>query len=56
MSECSKECDSTECTGEACSSGSCDKKPQSFIEKTHELSNIRKVIGNVWDNQEGNRR
>lgn len=35
---------------EGCSSsdcGSCDSKPKSFIEKTHELNNIKKVIGVV---------
>ncbi|RJR06539.1 ATP-binding protein [Candidatus Parcubacteria bacterium] len=45
MSNCSCECDSTECTSEACSSGGCSSKPQNFIEKTHELNRINKVIG-----------
>lgn len=45
MSECNCECDSTECTGEACSSGECGSKPQSFIEKTNEMNSINKVIG-----------
>lgn len=47
MSECNCDCESTECKGEGCSSGSCGTKPQSFIEKTHELNNIKKVIGIV---------
>ena len=47
MSECSCNCESTECKGEGCSSGACENKPQSFIEKTHELNNIKKVIGVV---------
>jgi len=39
-------CDSTECSG-SCSSGSCGEKPQDFIEKTHELNKIKRVIGVV---------
>ncbi|PYG89062.1 Mrp family chromosome partitioning ATPase [Ruminiclostridium sufflavum DSM 19573] len=44
MSDCSCNCDSTECKGEG---GSCGSKPESFIEKTHELNNIKRVIGVV---------
>lgn len=39
-------CDSTDC-GSSCSSGSCGNRPQDFIEKTHELNSIKKVIGVV---------
>lgn len=39
-------CESTSC-GSSCSSGSCGSKPQSFIEKTHELNKIKRVIGVV---------
>lgn len=47
MSNKTCECDSTQCGSEACSSGSCDSKPKDFIEKTHELNRINKVIGVV---------
>lgn len=47
MSECSCDCTSTECAGESCSTGSCGSKPQDFLEKTHELNRIKKVIGVV---------
>lgn len=39
-------CDSTECSS-SCSSGTCGSKPQDFIEKTHELNRIKRVIGVV---------
>lgn len=39
-------CDSTGCSS-SCSSGSCGSKPQDFIEKTHELNRIKRVIGVV---------
>lgn len=39
-------CDSTDC-GSSCSSGSCGSKSQDFIEKTHELNSIKRVIGVV---------
>jgi Mrp family chromosome partitioning ATPase len=42
MSDFSSECDKAECTGEGCPAG---VGPQDFIEKTHELNNIRRVIG-----------
>ena len=45
MSDCSCDCDSTECASEGCSSESCNSKPKDFIEKTHELNRINKVIG-----------
>jgi Mrp family chromosome partitioning ATPase len=47
MSDCNCDCDSAECTSESCASGSCASKPQSLIEKTHELNSIKKVIGVV---------
>lgn len=47
MSDSNCECDSTECTGDTCSSGSCGSKPQSLIEKTHEMNSIKRVIGVV---------
>lgn len=47
MSECNCDCNSTECASEGCSSTSCSNKPQDFIEKTHELNHIKKVIGIV---------
>ena len=40
MSECTHDCSSC---GESCS----ERKPDSFIEKPHELSHIKKVIGVV---------
>jgi Mrp family chromosome partitioning ATPase len=39
-------CESTSC-GSSCSSEGCGGKPQSFIEKTHELNRIKRVIGVV---------
>lgn len=39
-------CENTGC-GNSCSSGGCGSKPQDFIEKTHELNSINKVIGVV---------
>lgn len=39
-------CDSTDC-GSSCSSGGCGSSPQDFIEKTHELNSIKRVIGVV---------
>ncbi len=41
----SKACSDSGCSKESCSG--CDKNPQSFIEKTHELNSIKKVIGVV---------
>ena len=46
MSENGCSCDSTEC-GSSCPSGGCESKPKEFIEKTHELNNIKRVIGVV---------
>lgn len=46
MSDNGCNCDSTDC-GSSCSSGSCGSRPQDFIEKTHELNSIKKVIGVV---------
>jgi len=44
-------CESTDCgsgdCGGSCSSGGCGSKPQDFIEKTHELNSIKRVIGVV---------
>lgn len=45
MSENSSSCDSKDCG--SCTSTSCGKKPQNLIEKTNELSSIKKVIGVV---------
>ena len=42
----SMDCDSTDC-GSTCSSGSCGSEPKDFIEKTHELNSIKRVIGVV---------
>lgn len=42
----STDCGSSDCGG-SCSSGGCGSKPQNFIEKTHELNSIKKVIGIV---------
>ncbi|PYG89926.1 Mrp family chromosome partitioning ATPase [Ruminiclostridium sufflavum DSM 19573] len=39
-------CESESCGG-SCSSGGCGNEPQSFIEKTHELNSIKRVIGVV---------
>ncbi|MHB8125181.1 MAG: P-loop NTPase [Desulfitobacteriaceae bacterium] len=39
------DCDSTQCGSDDCSSEGCNNKPQDFIEKTHELNSIKKVIG-----------
>lgn len=39
-------CESTDC-GSSCSSGNCASRPQDFIEKTHELNSIKRVIGVV---------
>ncbi|KNY25975.1 Mrp/NBP35 family ATP-binding protein [Pseudobacteroides cellulosolvens] len=47
MSECSCDCTSTECKSEGCSTGSCNVNPQDFLEKSHELNRIKKVIGVV---------
>ncbi|WP_010243909.1 P-loop NTPase [Acetivibrio cellulolyticus] len=61
MSECSCDCTSTDCASEGCSSNGCGSKPgrmasseakrndqqQDFLEKTHELNRIKKVIGVV---------
>lgn len=41
------ECDSMQCGSQACSSGDCGSRPKDFIEKTHELNRINKVIGVV---------
>lgn len=41
----SKACSDSGCSKESCSG--CDKNPESFIEKTHELNSIKKVIGVV---------
>lgn len=47
----STNCESDECgsggCGGSCSSGGCGNGPQSFIEKTHELNSIKRVIGIV---------
>lgn len=42
----STDCGSEDC-GSSCSSGGCGSKPQDFIEKTHELNSIKRVIGVV---------
>ncbi len=42
----STDCGSADCGG-SCSSGGCGSKPQSLIEKTHELNSIKRVIGIV---------
>lgn len=42
----STDCGSADCGG-SCSSGGCGSKPQSLVEKTHELNSIKKVIGIV---------
>ena len=47
MSECSCDCNNTDCASEGCSTGSCGSTPQDFLEKTHELNRIKKVIGVV---------
>jgi Mrp family chromosome partitioning ATPase/predicted Fe-Mo cluster-binding NifX family protein len=50
MSDNDCSCSSTDCGSSdcgSCSSGGCGSKPQSFIEKTHELNSIKKVIGIV---------
>jgi Mrp family chromosome partitioning ATPase len=47
MSDCSCDCNGTDCAGEGCSNNGCSSKPQDFIEKTHELNRIKKVIGVV---------
>lgn len=47
MSECSCDCTSTDCASEGCSTSGCGSKTQDFIEKTHELNRIKKVIGVV---------
>lgn len=46
MSDNGCNCESTDC-GSSCSSGGCGSKPQDFIEKTHELNSIKRVIGVV---------
>lgn len=40
-----QKCSENECDRESCEG--CDKKPESFIEKTHEFNSIKKVIGVV---------
>lgn len=45
MSEQNKACGDSTCTKESCEG--CNKNPKSFIEKTHELNSIKKVIGVV---------
>lgn len=45
MSDCNCDCGSNECTNEGGASSGCGSKPQDFIEKTHELNWIKKVIG-----------
>jgi Mrp family chromosome partitioning ATPase len=46
MSDNGCSCDSTNCGG-SCSSDSCGNNIQDFVEKTHELNSIKKVIGVV---------
>ncbi len=46
MNSCDCDCDSTEFTNERCSSGECGKK-ESFIEKTNDMNQIKRVIGIV---------
>ena len=46
MNDNSCSCEITDC-GSSCSSGSCGSNPQDFIEKTHELNSIKRVIGVV---------
>lgn len=43
----SSDCGNGGCGGSSCSSGGCGSKPQSLIEKTHELNSIKRVIGVV---------
>jgi len=43
MPEKRKACSDNECSKESCEG--CEKNPQSFLEKTNELSSIKKVIG-----------
>ncbi len=45
MSDSCNGCESNSCG--SCESGSCGERKQSFIEKTHEMNNIKKVIGIV---------
>lgn len=45
---CEGSCEDNEnCNGGSCSSGNCGSQQKSFIEKTHELNKIKKVIGIV---------
>ncbi len=46
MSEDGCNCESKDC-GSSCASGGCGNQPQSFLEKTHELNSIKRVIGIV---------
>lgn len=46
MSSCNCDCDSTECINEGCSNSEFGKK-ESFIEKTNDMNQIKKVIGIV---------
>jgi Mrp family chromosome partitioning ATPase len=48
MSDCSCDCNNSECTSDGCSQeNSQENKQESFIEKTHELNKINNVIGIV---------
>lgn len=50
MSENGCNCESNDCEGGGCSGascGGCGSKPESLIEKTHELNSIKRVIGVV---------
>ncbi len=40
-------CGSESCGTSACPSASCGNQPKSFIEKTHQLNTVRRVIGVV---------
>lgn len=46
MSDNGCSCESTDC-GSSCTSGGCGNQPQSFLENTHELNSIKRVIGIV---------
>jgi Mrp family chromosome partitioning ATPase len=46
MSDNCNGCESVNCSS-SCTDGNCGSKPQDFIEKTHELNSIKRVIGIV---------